>query len=135
MIGLERMKPTTPTVIRNVLGERLEPCCFAPMTGFFRDGYCRTDQHDHGRHTVCAQVTEEFLAFSRSVGNDLSTPHPEHAFPGLRPGDRWCLCVLRWREALEAGCAPPVILEACHERVLDFVPLATLKAHVLRDVG
>lgn len=129
---LHDMKPSKPTPARNVLGERLEPCCFAPLTGFHRDGYCRTDANDMGRHVVCAQVTAEFLAFSREAGNDLSTPRPEYGFPGLKPGDRWCLCALRWKEAHEAGCAPPVILEACHERVLDHVPLAALQSHVLR---
>jgi uncharacterized protein (DUF2237 family) len=129
---LNAMNPSSPNPARNVLGERLEPCCFAPLTGFFRDGYCRTDTHDRGRHVVCAQVTAEFLAFSRDAGNDLSTPRPEYEFPGLQPGDRWCLCALRWKEAFDAGCAPPVILEACHERVLDFIPLATLQSHVLR---
>ena len=126
------MKPSPPTPARNVLGERLEPCCFAPLTGFFRDGYCRTDANDMGRHVVCAQVTAEFLAFSRDAGNDLSTPRPEYEFPGLKPGDRWCLCALRWKEAYDAGCAPPVILEACHERILDFIPLEALQSHVLR---
>lgn len=129
---LHVMKPSTPTPARNVLGERLEPCCFAPLTGFFRDGYCRTDSNDMGRHVVCAQVTAEFLSFSRETGNDLSTPRPEYEFPGLKPGDRWCLCALRWKEAYDAGCAPPVILEACHERVLDYVPLVALQSHVLR---
>jgi len=128
----EFMKPSSPTPVRNVLGEHLEPCCFAPLTGFFRDGYCRTDANDMGRHVVCAQVTAEFLAFSRDAGNDLTTPRPEYQFPGLKPGDRWCLCALRWKEAYDAGCAPPVILEACHERVLDFIPLTALQSHVLR---
>jgi hypothetical protein len=100
---LNAMKPSSPNPARNVLGERLEPCCFAPVTGFFRDGYCRTDANDMGRHVVCAQVTAEFLAFSRDAGNDLSTPRPEYEFPGLKPGDRWCLCALRWMEAYEAA--------------------------------
>jgi uncharacterized protein (DUF2237 family) len=112
---------------RNVLGGPLEPCCFAPRTGYFRDGFCRTDAHDHGSHTVCAEMTEEFLEFTRSRGNDLSTPHPAFGFPGLRPGDRWCLCASRWREAYEAGCAPSVVLEACHERALTIVSIEALQ--------
>ena len=115
----------------NVQGQRLEPCCFAPQTGFYRDGYCRTGPQDFGRHIVCAEVTTEFLAFTRATGNDLSTPRPEFGFPGLRPGDRWCLCALRWKEAFEAGCAPPVILESCHQRVLELIPMETLQAHAL----
>ncbi len=127
---MEPIRTTRPTEL-NVLGQRLEPCCFAPQTGFYRDGYCRTGPQDLGRHIVCAEVTAKFLAFTRAAGNDLSTPHPEFGFPGLRPGDRWCLCALRWKEAYEAGCAPPVILEACHERVLELIPLETLQAHAL----
>ena len=91
----------------NVFGELLGCCCTNPLTGFYRDGHCRTGPQDHGRHLVCAEVTDAFLAFSRSRGNDLSTPRPEYEFPGLKDGDRWCLCALRWREAYEAGCAPP----------------------------
>jgi len=124
--------PSPPQGARNVLGEKLEPCCFAPKTGFFRDGYCRTGPDDAGRHLVCAEVTEAFLRFSQAAGNDLSTPRPEYEFPGLKAGDRWCLCVLRWKEAWEAGFAPPLILEACHERTVDHVPLDVLLAHVLR---
>jgi uncharacterized protein (DUF2237 family) len=115
----------------NVLGERLEPCCFAPQTGFYRDGYCRTGPQDLGRHIVCAEVTAEFLEFSRNAGNDLSTPRPEFGFPGLRPGDRWCLCALRWKEAFDAGCAPPVVLEACHQRVSELIPMEALQSHAL----
>ena len=115
----------------NVLGEPLAPCCSDPVTGFFRDGYCRTGEDDHGRHTVCAVVTEAFLEFSRSRGNDLITPMPEYAFPGLRPGDGWCLCVLRWREALEAGVAPPVKLACTHESALQHVSLEDLRAHAV----
>lgn len=115
----------------NVLGAELQACSYDPLTGFFRDGCCRTDAHDHGRHVVCARVTAAFLAFSRERGNDLSTPRPEHRFAGLQPGDRWCLCALRWKEALEAGVAPPVQLEATHARVLDVVTLEQLKAHAL----
>ncbi|MFN3408760.1 MAG: DUF2237 family protein [Limisphaerales bacterium] len=116
----------------NVLGGELQCCCREPRTGFYRDGYCRTGPQDFGKHTVCAQVTEEFLRFSLARGNDLITPRPEYQFPGLQPGDRWCLCVERWAEALRAGCAPPVILEACHISALEFVPLEALQAHALQ---
>jgi uncharacterized protein (DUF2237 family) len=112
---------------KNVLGGKLESCCKDPMTGFYRDGYCKTGANDLGRHTVCAVLTEEFLSFSVSVGNDLVTPHPEHGFPGLKPGDKWCLCVLRWKEALEADAAPLVILEATNEASLQHVELEDLK--------
>lgn len=104
---------------RNVLGGRLAPCSMTPVTGFFRNGCCDTGPADLGRHTVCAVMTEAFLAFSRSRGSDLSTPRPEYGFPGLVAGDRWCLCAPRWQEALEAGAAPPVVLEACHEASLN----------------
>lgn len=113
----------------NVLGSALEPCSFDPLTGFFRDGHCRTEGRDPGFHAVCAVMTEEFLAFSVSVGNDLVTPRPEWHFPGLRPGDRWCVVAARWQEALEAGAAPPVVLEATHASALEFVSLADLEAH------
>ncbi|MGD2017445.1 MAG: DUF2237 domain-containing protein [Planctomycetota bacterium] len=114
---------------KNVFGEPLAPCCSDPLTGFFRDGLCRTGADDHGRHTVCARVTEEFLRFSVSVGNDLSTPRPEFSFPGLSPGDGWCVCVLRWKQAMEAGCAPPVVLAATHQSALDHVSLEDLQRH------
>ena len=112
---------------RNVLGGELEPCSTSPMTGFYRNGCCETGQHDVGMHTVCAVMTAEFLAFSKAVGNDLSTPRPDLAFPGLKPGDRWCLCAPRWKEALDAGMAPQLVLEACHEETLAIVPLGVLK--------
>jgi uncharacterized protein (DUF2237 family) len=99
------------------------------MTGFLRDGYCRSDVRDPGQHTVCAEVTEAFLDYTRGKGNDLSTPRPEFGFAGLRPGDRWCLCAARWAEALEAGVAPPVVLEACDERALELIPLEVLREH------
>lgn len=121
----------SPKKSTNVVGGELEPCCMAPVTGFYRDGVCRTGAHDVGSHVVCAEVTEEFLAFTRSRGNDLSTSRPEFSFPGLKPGDRWCLCALRWREALEAGVAPPVIIEACNSAALKFVSLEDLKRHAL----
>jgi uncharacterized protein (DUF2237 family) len=116
---------------RNVLGTALAECGQDPVTGFFRDGRCRTAREDVGRHVVCAEMTAEFLEFTRSRGNDLSTPQPAFGFPGLRPGDRWCLCADRWREAAESGVAPPVILEATEESVLEIVELAALKAHAL----
>ena len=113
----------------NVLGGELAPCSFDPVTGFFRDGTCRTEGRDPGFHAICAVMTEEFLAFSVSVGNDLVTPRPEWQFPGLRPGDRWCVVAARWQEALEANVAPPVVLEATHASALEFVALADLQAH------
>lgn len=115
--------------VRNVIGGRLEICCTSPMTGFFRTGRCETAPQDLGAHVVCAEVTEEFLDFSRSRGNDLSTPMP--GFPGLRPGDRWCLCAARWQEAFDAGVAPPVVLAATHERALELVSLDDLMGHAL----
>ena len=116
---------------RNVFGEPLADCSHDPLTGFFRDGCCNTGAGDAGVHTVCARVTAEFLAFSRSRGNDLSTPVEAFGFPGLKPGDQWCLCAARWREAMEAGCAPPVRLTATHERTLEVVDLADLKRHAI----
>jgi uncharacterized protein (DUF2237 family) len=113
----------------NVLGEALEPCSSAPMTGFFRDGSCNTCAADTGSHTVCAVMTAEFLAFSKYVGNDLSTPRPEYAFPGLKPGDRWCLCAGRFLQAAEEGVAPKVKLAATHRRALEIVPLPLLTEH------
>ena len=117
----------------NVLGEKLGPCCFAPITGFYRDGFCRTGPGDHGLHTVCVEVTDAFLDFSRARGNDLTTPIPEYDFPGLVAGDRWCLCVTRWKEALEAGVAPSVALGATHISALEFVSLEDLQAHALAE--
>lgn len=114
---------------RNVLGGPLQSCCTSPLTGYYRDGYCKTDESDRGRHVICAQVTEEFLAFSRSRGNDLVTPAPGYQFPGLKPGDRWCLCAVRWREALVAGKAPPVFLNCTHAKALEFVALEELTRH------
>jgi uncharacterized protein len=116
-----------PTAPRNVLGDRLEVCSLTPMTGFFRDGCCETSREDIGSHTVCAVMTAAFLEFSKSCGNDLSTPMPEFGFPGLRPGDRWCLCAPRWQEALEAGQAPRVVLRATHEGALNHCSLIDLK--------
>ena len=116
-----------PKAPRNVLGERLEDCSTKPMTGFFRNGCCNTSGEDIGSHTVCAVMTAEFLEFSKSRGNDLSTPMPQFGFPGLGPGDRWCLCAPRWQEALEAGQAPRVVLRATHEGALDHCALVDLK--------
>ena len=116
---------------RNVLGGELVPCGTEPLTGFFRTGCCDTGPEDTGRHVVCAQLTEEFLVFSRDRGNDLMTPRPECGFPGLKPGDRWCLGAIRWREAMEAGKACPVFLEATHEAALEFVRLRDLQAHAV----
>ena len=115
----------------NVLGEPLAPCSEQPLTGFFRDGCCNTAPEDLGLHTVCTRVTAEFLEFSRSRGNDLSTPMPEFGFPGLKPGDQWCLCAARWQEALEAGAAPRVVLRATHAATLRLVKLADLKKYAL----
>ena len=113
----------------NVLGGALELCSDNPTTGYFRDGHCNTCSEDHGSHTVCALMTAEFLAYSKYVGNDLSTPHPEFGFPGLKPGDQWCLCAARFLQAHDEGCAPQVRLEATHERALDIVPLHILQLH------
>ena len=113
----------------NVFGESLQICCTDPMTGFYRTGVCATGPDDFATHVVCALMTEEFLTFTRSRGNDLSTPRPEYNFPGLKPGDRWCLCALRWKEALQAGVAPPVQLVSTHIKALDFISLEDLKAH------
>ncbi|MDP9043751.1 MAG: DUF2237 domain-containing protein [Pseudomonadota bacterium] len=119
----------------NVLGSALVPCSYDPLTGFFRDGCCNSDETDTGSHVVCVKVDAAFLAFSASRGNDLSTPRPEARFRGLRPGDRWCLCALRWREAYDNGHAPSVILESTHERALDLIPFAWLQSHALHTLG
>ena len=119
----------SPLPSRNVLGGALKPCSTAPMTGFFRNGQCDTCTDDHGCHTVCVEVTEEFLTYSRVAGNDLSTPMPEYDFPGLQAGDRWCVCAGRWLECLGAGVASPVALASTHERTLEIVPLTVLQQH------
>ncbi len=116
---------------RNVFDEPLESCSLAPRTGFTRSGACESGPEDLGVHSVCVQVTAEFLEFSRSRGNDLSTPMPQFAFPGLKPGDRWCLCAARWQEAFEVGLAPKVVLRATHARTLEVIDFADLKAHAL----
>ncbi|MEE4292343.1 MAG: DUF2237 domain-containing protein [Xanthomonadales bacterium] len=115
----------------NVLGEPLQPCSEEPMTGFFRDGCCNTSPEDLGRHVVCCRVTAEFLEFSKARGNDLSTPMPQFGFPGLKPGDQWCLCAARWQEAFEAGKAPRVVLQATHAAALKVVKLKDLKQFAL----
>ena len=120
---------------RNVLGKPLEPCCTNPLTGFYRDGLCRTGPDDVGLHTICVQVDARFLAFSQRAGNDLSTPVPAFGFPGLKPGDKWCLCIERWKEALDAGVAPLVVLEATHFSVLEFVEMDDLRAHEVGSIG
>jgi uncharacterized protein len=119
----------TPLPSRNVLGGPLKACSHAPNTGFFRNGHCDTCSEDTGCHTVCVEVTEEFLSFSRAAGNDLSTPRPELAFPGLSPGDRWCVCAARWLECVDAGVSAPVALGATHARTLEIVPLELLQQH------
>lgn len=116
-------------IAKNVFGEPLVPCSFDPLTGFFRDGCCRTSEEDVGRHTICVVMTTTFLAFSETCGNDLSTPRPEWGFAGLKPGDQWCLCASRWVEAWRAGMAPRVMLESTHEDVLQMISLDDLRAH------
>ncbi len=120
------MEPFTKKPSTNVLGTKLSSCCTDPVTGFFRDGSCNTCTEDHGQHTVCILVTAEFLDFSKAAGNDLSTPNPSFNFPGLVPGDRWCLCAPRWQEALESGIAPPVYLESTHVDALKFISIHDL---------
>jgi uncharacterized protein (DUF2237 family) len=120
-----------PSSARNVLGGDLAECCSRPLTGFFRDGYCHTGPQDPGSHTVCAQMTREFLDFSRAAGNDLVTPRPEFGFPGLVPGDRWCVCAARWKDACDAGRAAPVVLTATHEKALEVITLDALKRHAI----
>ena len=131
------MSSSDPEIIRydetarNVLGGELKPCSIDPVTGFYRNGCCETGPEDMGLHTVCAVMTDAFLAFSKSMGNDLSTPRPEYGFGGLKPGDRWCLCAPRWKEALDAGMAPKLVLEATHEETLAIVPLGVLKDYAV----
>lgn len=119
----------TPLPSRNVLGGPLHACSLSPRTGFFRNGACDTCEEDHGCHTVCVEVTEDFLEYSRASGNDLSTPQPAYGFPGLKPGDRWCVCAARWLECVEGGVPAPVALAATHERSLEIVPLEILRQH------
>ena len=119
------------TYSRNVLGTPLTSCCMDPVTGFYRTGFCQVGSDDLGVHAVCIEATDDFLLFSKEVGNDLSTPNPLFGFEGVKPGDKWCLCAPRWKEALDAGIAPPVILESTHERALDFTTIEDLKRHAL----
>ena len=126
-------KAKPETLDRNVLGGPLKCCCKDPMTGFYRDGHCRTGDADLGAHVVCAEMTEAFLEFSYDAGNDLSTPRPEFGFPGLNAGDRWCLCALRWKEAYDANAAPRVVLASCHISMLQYVTLAELQEHAVDD--
>jgi hypothetical protein len=128
----EQGRPDRRAPSINVLGGVLEPCSTQPVTGFYRDGCCNTGAEDIGLHTVCVVLTAEFLLFSKSRGNDLSTPMPQYGFPGLKEGDRWCLCASRWKEAFEANVAPQVVLEATHAVTLHVVPLADLKQHAFR---
>lgn len=123
-------EPRRP-VQRNVFGEPLSTCCLSPMTGFYRTGACETGAQDLGLHVVCAEMTQAFLAYSKRAGNDLSTPVPEYGFPGLQPGDRWCLCAARWQQALEAGAAPRVVLAATHEAALQVIAFEDLKKYAL----
>jgi len=129
MISPQPMNSFIDYTAKNVLGTPLQTCCTDPVTGFYRNGRCDTGPEDRGTHVVCAIMTREFLEFSRSRGNDLITPIPAYDFPGLKPGDGWCLCALRWREALKAGVAPPVHLERTHSKALEYVSLEDLKAH------
>lgn len=117
---------------KNILGTALELCCSDPVTGFFRDGYCNTNALDMGTHVVCARVTDDFLKFSLTRGNDLITPRPDYQFPGLKAGDTWCLCVLRWKEAFDAGCAPPIKAESTHDKTLDFIDIDILRPYFLQ---
>lgn len=125
--------PIKPTGSLNVLGTPLLPCCLENSTGWYRNGTCETDPSDHGRHVICAIMTEEFLAFSKQMGNDLSTPIPEYNFAGLKPGECWCLCAGRWQEAFEAGIAPKVKLKACEQSALEIVDLENLKSHAVSE--
>ncbi len=119
--------------VHNVLGTPLQTCCTDPLTGFYRNGRCDTGPNDYGTHVVCAEMTDAFLSFTLSKGNDLSTPRPEYQFPGLKAGDKWCLCALRWKEAYEAGVAPPVVLERTHEKALEFILLEQLEEKALNE--
>ena len=119
----------------NIFGDKIEACCHDPVTGYFRDGFCNTDERDFGSHVVCAEITEDFLIFSKAMGNDLSTPRPEFNFPGLKEGDRWCLCALRWKEAYDAGVAPRVYLESCHLNALSYVTKEQLEEFAVNKIN
>ena len=118
---------------KNVLGTDLKSCCTDPMTGYYRNGSCDTDHGDYGVHVVCAKMTKEFLNFTLCNGNDLCTPRPEYRFPGLKPGDKWCLCATRWRDAMKAGVAPPIILESTHAKALEFMTLEEMKKYAVES--
>jgi uncharacterized protein (DUF2237 family) len=135
LLTVYSVQPSTTNMeaAKNVLGGALQTCCTDPMTGFYRDGKCNTGEDDYGTHVICAEMTAEFLAFTKSKGNDLITPKPHYRFPGLKPGDKWCLCALRWREAFQEGVAPPVVLERTHKKALQFVKLEDLQAHELTE--
>ena len=133
MTGAEKIN--APTDARNVLGGALEVCSLAPLTGWFRDGCCNTDGRDMGMHLVCAEVTEEFLAHQKAIGNDLVTPRPEYGFVGLTAGDKWCVCLNRWKQAVDDGAAPPIYLKATHEETLAVVPLDVLRKYALDADG
>ena len=120
---------------KNIFNEPIYECCSNPITGYFRDGFCHTDKLDMGLHVVCSLITNDFLSFSKARGNDLSTPRPEFNFPGLKEGDRWCLCAMRWQEAFEAGVAPRVFLESCHQKALEFVNLEDLEQHAMHRLN
>jgi len=120
---------STETPPKNALGTALQACCFEPKTGFYRDGFCKTGQEDYGTHVVCAVITDEFLAYTKSKGNDLSTPIPQWSFPGLVAGDKWCLCIMRWLEAVKAGKAPKILLAATHEKALEYTSLELLEKY------
>ena len=122
-------------IVINIFGDEIEACCYDPMTGYFRDGFCNTDEHDHGSHVICAVMTDDFLEFSKSKGNDLTTPRPEFNFPGLKEGDRWCLCAMRWKEAYDAGVAPKVFLESCHLNSLNFVTKEQLAEYAVNRLN
>jgi uncharacterized protein len=132
LFDLDLMNTIPQEAAQNVLGGELQSCCMDPITGFYRNGRCDTGPQDRGVHVVCARVTQEFLDYSAGCGNDLKTPRPEFGFEGLKPGDQWCLCAARWKEALEAGVAPPVVLEATHQKALDYVSLEVLQRHALQ---
>lgn len=132
LLHVHLMATPTPTdPVLNVLGTTLQSCCTDPVTGWYRDGYCRTEDRDRGIHVVCAVMTEDFLRYTSQCGNDLSTPAPQYNFPGLKPGDHWCLCVSRWKEAMDAGVAPKVVLTATHQKALTVVTIEELQAHAI----
>ena len=132
---LETCERYRMSIQKNVLGTALRICSRNPLTGYFRNGCCETDGEDAGEHTICTEVTEKFLQFSKITGNDLSTPRPEYGFAGLKPGDRWCVCASRWKQAYDAGVIAPMVLEATHESFLDFLPLGELKKHAIDSAG